>query len=66
MVNSNYFDDKLIDSSTSSDEIIIILNDVTSKVKVDSDQRSYSEYEMLEENLKRDFLSYLHNIKNAY
>lgn len=58
-----YFDIELIDSSTSSDEIIVILNDVTSKVKVDSMKESI-ENKMLEENLKRDFLSNIsHDLK---
>ncbi|MDP4381106.1 hypothetical protein QSH66_26250, partial [Escherichia coli] len=48
-----YFDIELIDSSTSSDEIIVILNDVTSKVKVDS-MKEAIQNKMLEENLKRD------------
>ncbi len=58
-----YFDIELIDSSTSSDEIIIILNDVTSKVKVDS-MKEAIQNKMLEENLKRDFLSNIsHDLK---
>mgnify|MGYP002793961371 FL=1 len=58
-----YFDIELIDSSTSSDEIILILNDVTSKVKVDS-MKEAIQNKMLEENLKRDFLSNIsHDLK---
>lgn len=58
-----YFDIELIDSSTSSDEIIVILNDVTSKVKVDS-MKEAIQNKMLEENLKRDFLSNIsHDLK---
>lgn len=58
-----YFDIELIDSSTSSNEIILILNDVTSKVKVDS-MKEAIQNKMLEENLKRDFLSNIsHDLK---
>lgn len=58
-----YFDIELIDSSTSSDEIILILNDVTSKVKVDS-MKEAIQNKILEENLKRDFLSNIsHDLK---
>ena len=58
-----YFDIELIDSSTSSDEIILILNDVTSKVKVDS-MKEAIQNKMLEENLKREFLSSIsHDLK---
>ncbi len=57
-----YFDIELIDSSTSSDEIILILNDVTSKVKVDS-MKEAIQNKMLEENLKRDFLSNIQKLK---
>ena len=60
-----YFDIELIDSSTSSDEIILILNDVTSKVKVDS-MKEAIQNKMLEENLKRDFLSNIsHDLKTS-
>ncbi|SQB81485.1 sensor histidine kinase [Clostridium paraputrificum] len=58
-----YFDIELIDSSTSGDEIIVILNDVTSNVKVDS-MKEAIQNKMLEENLKRDFLSNIsHDLK---
>lgn len=58
-----YFDIELIKSAIGADEVILIFNDITSKIKVDFMKESIQN-KMLEENLKKDFLSSIsHDLK---
>lgn len=61
--DKKYFDIEFIDEGLDGDEIIMVFNDVTSKVKVDNMKKSIKN-KVLEENLKRDFLSNIsHDLK---
>ena len=58
-----YFDMELIDASESKDEIIILFNDITSKIKADKMKESIKN-KVFEERIKNDFLSNIsHDLK---
>ncbi|MGG7178562.1 sensor histidine kinase [Clostridium paraputrificum] len=58
-----YFDLEFVDVSENNDEVIVIFNDVTSKVKIDSMKESIQN-KLFEERLKNDFLSNIsHDLK---
>lgn len=58
-----YFDMELIDTFESKDEIIILFNDITSKIKADKMKESIKN-KVFEERIKNDFLSNIsHDLK---
>lgn len=58
-----HIDIEFIDGAENSDGLVVIINDITSKVKIDT-MRESMQNKILEEKLKRDFLSNIsHDLK---